>query len=100
MIELTNLLDRLLQFLIVAQPTANLGNPFATDADLARASASITDRNYRDRMALTTLAFRTATLVTDNPLQQRAAQELPGDRQLVHQLLAGSKGALANHPHE
>jgi hypothetical protein len=34
------------------------------------------------------------------PLQQRAAQQFAGDRQLFNQLLARSKGAFANHLHE
>jgi hypothetical protein len=38
--------------------------------------------------------------MTNDPIQQRAAQQLAGDRQLVNQLLARSEDAFANHPHK
>ena len=48
-------------------------------------------------MPLTTRAFRAAALVTNNAFQQRAAQQLTSDWQLVDKLVARLKGSIANH---
>src|SRR5215813_13284535 len=45
-IELANLLNRLLQFLVVVQPAANLSHPLSPHADLLCLSAPITDRQH------------------------------------------------------
>ena len=42
-------------------------------------------------------AFRTALGVSDRALQQRAAQQLAGDRQIADQLLARSEDLFSNH---
>jgi hypothetical protein len=45
-------------------------------------------------------AFRAVFGVSDGALQQRAAQQLAGDRQFADQLLARSECSLANHLQE
>jgi len=97
-IKLTNLLDRLFQFLVIAHPSTNLGNPLTTHAELSRASTPITDRQHVYLMAFPPRAFRATTLMTNDPLQHRPAQQVARDRQLLNQFLARSKGAFANHP--
>jgi hypothetical protein len=63
------------------QPAANLGHSLSPNADPSRLSAPITDRQHVDLMAFAARTSRTAALVTHDPLQQRPAQKLAGDRQ-------------------
>jgi len=81
-IELANLFDRVLQFLIITQPSLNLGNSLPTHAELLSASAPVAYRQHWDCVAFASLALRAATLVADDAVQQCAAQQLAGDRQL------------------
>jgi hypothetical protein len=97
MIELANGLDRLLQVLIIAQPAAHLGNPLAPHAELARTSSRVGHRQDKHVMPFATRAFRASFGVADGAFQQRAAQQLAGDRQFADQLLARSEGPLPNH---
>src|SRR5580658_10826693 len=94
MIELANSLDRLLQFPIIAQPAAHLGNPLAAYAELTRAAPRISHRQHENLMAFAARAFRTVFGVSNCALQQRAPQQLAGDRQFADQLLACSEGLL------
>ena len=48
-------------------------------------------------MPFAACALRAAALVTNGALQQRAAQQLAGDRQLVDKFLARLKGQITNH---
>src|ERR1700737_1691300 len=50
MIELADVLDRLLQLLIIVEPAANLGDPLATHAELLRAPASVTHGQHEHLM--------------------------------------------------
>jgi hypothetical protein len=59
MIELANGLDRLLQLLVIVEPAANLGNPFAPHAELARPSARIAYRQNEDPVPFTAHTFWT-----------------------------------------
>src|SRR6476620_6821605 len=89
MIELANGLDRLLQVLIIAQ--------LAPHAELARTSSRVGHRQDKHVMPFATRAFRASFGVADGAFQQRAAQQLAGDRQFADQLLARSEGPLSNH---
>src|SRR6185503_18700361 len=100
MVQLADRLDRLLQLLIVAQPAAHFGNALATNTDLARASARIRHRQNKYLVPLTTRALRAPLAVSDSSLQQRSAQQLATDRQFAQQLLARTKGLIANHSQE
>src|SRR5260370_16850204 len=97
MIELADVLDRLLQLLIIVDPEANLGHPLTTHAELLRASAGIRDRQNEHLVPFTPCAFRAAFAVPDGPLQQRATKQLATDRQFAHQLLARPQGPLSHH---
>ena len=57
MIELANALDRLLQFLIIVQPAAYLGNPFTPHAELTRASSWIGHSQNKHLMPFAACAF-------------------------------------------
>src|ERR1700731_3353580 len=97
MIELANSLDRLLEFLVIAQPAANLGNPFATHAKLPSASTRVAHRQNEDLVSFAARAFRAAFGMSDGTLQQRATEHLAGDRQLADKPLARLKGPITNH---
>ena len=96
MIELANALNRPLQLLIIAQPAPYLGNPLAAHAELSRTSSRIGHRQNKHVMPFAARAFRAVFGVPDSALQQRAAQQVAGDRQFADQLVAGAEGLLAN----
>jgi hypothetical protein len=97
MIEFADSLDRLLQFLVIAQPAAHLINALAPHAELARASARVGHSQDKHLMPFAARAFRAIFAVPDRTLQQRAAQQLASDRQLADQLLARADGLLQNY---
>ena len=100
MIELANALDRLLQFLIIVQPAAHLGNPFTPHAELTRVSPWIGHSQNKHLMPFAACALGAVFGVVDRALQQRAAQQLAGYRQFADQLLARSQGSLTNYSQE
>src|SRR4249919_1755366 len=100
MIEFTNGLDRLLQLLIIGQRAANLGDALAPHAELPRASTGVGHRQNEDVMAFAARAFWAALGVPDGALQQRASQQLAGDRQFARELFALAKGLVATHSQE
>ena len=51
-------------------------------------------------MAFAARAFRAVLAVSDGALQERAAQQFAGDRQLADALLAQVQGSIANHSQE
>src|SRR5712671_2667339 len=98
MIEFTDGLDCLLEVLIIAQPAPHLVNPFAAQTELPGASTRIGDRQNRERVAFAARAFcASAGMITDGPLQQRAAQNLAGYRETVEQLLAPRNDPFVSH---
>ena len=96
-IELADRLDRLLQFLVIVEPATNLGNAFAAQAELANPSASLAHGEHMHLVPFTARALGAATLMSNHPLKQRAAQQLTRDWQLVDKLVARLKGSIANH---
>src|SRR4029077_10581414 len=100
MIELANALNRLLQFPIIVQPAAYLGNPFTPHAELTRASSWIGHSQNKHLMPFAACVFGAVFAVVDRTLQQRAAQQLAGYRQFADQLLARSQALLTNHSQE
>ena len=97
MIKFVNRLDRLLELLVIGQPTANLSNAPATHAQLLRASTRIRNRQNKNLVSFAARALRTTALMSNNALQQRAAQQLTRDRQPVHKLIARREGSITNH---
>lgn len=59
-VELADVLDRLLQLLIIVEPAADLGDPLATNAELLRAPASVSHGQHEHLMPFATRAFRAA----------------------------------------
>src|SRR6516165_3075427 len=88
MVELADRFDRLLQLVVVAQPAADLVYLSAAQAELAGAAAGIADRQNPHRVSATAGADRTAAVMAHDPLDQRAAHDLPGYRQFGNQRLA------------
>src|SRR5215216_4475526 len=97
MIELADVLDRPLQLLIIAEPATNLGHSLATYAELLCAPAGVGDGQHEHPVSLAARAFRAAFGMSDGALQQRAAQQVAGNRQFADTLVARMKGSIANH---
>jgi hypothetical protein len=97
MIEFANGLDRPLQLLIIGERAANLGDALAPYAELPRAATGVGYCQNEDVMAFAAGAFRAALGVPDGPLQQRAAQQLTGNRKLADELFAFVNGLVSNH---
>lgn len=97
-VELADRLDRLLELLIIVEPAANLGNPFAAHADLPGSSAGVAHRQHEDLVPFAARAFRAIFGMSDSTLQQRATQDLAADRQFADKLLARSECLRAIHP--
>ncbi|UPK28008.1 hypothetical protein [Bradyrhizobium sp. 195] len=89
---------RLLQLLIIVEPATNLGDPFATYAELLRAAAGVYHGEHEHLMPFAARAFRTAFGMSDGALQLRTAQQLAGGRQLADELVARFNGSLTNDP--
>jgi hypothetical protein len=62
-------------------PAAHLGDPLATHAELTRAVARIGHCQHENLVAFAARAFGAVFGVSDCALQERAAQQLAGDRQ-------------------
>src|ERR1700758_4267528 len=97
MIELANALDRLLQLPIIGDPAANLTDPLAAHAELLHPPSSVGHRQHEYPMPFTTCTFRAILSMSYRALQQRAAQQFAGDRQLGDKLVARPNGSIANH---
>ena len=70
---------------------------FAAHADLPRASAGIRHSQDKNPVPFTTRALWTVPGMTNRPLQQSAAQQLAGHRQIAQELFAGFQGSGTNH---
>src|SRR5438045_1339363 len=97
-VDLANGLDRLLQLLIIPQPSPHLGKPFAAQADLPCAPTGVAYGENRQLMPFAARAFRAALcMISDRALQQRTAQDLPGHREPGEQLLARRNDMFVSH---
>jgi hypothetical protein len=63
---------------IVLQTTLHMRNLFLAEADLARASAGITNSQDGYRVTLAAVALGAAGAVTDDAFEQGAAEEVSG----------------------
>lgn len=97
MIELADVLDRLLELLIIVEPAPDFGDPLAPHAELLRAPAGVSHGQDKHLVSLTAGAFRATLGMSDSALQQRAAQQFAGNRQLADKLDARVKGSIANY---
>jgi len=97
MVQLADGFQLLLELVVVIQPAAHLGDLFAAEAELARASAGIADGEDRQRMAFAAGTLGATAGVADGTLQEGAAEELGGEGEAVEEFLAGMEGALMCH---
>ena len=97
MVEFADGLEAALQLLVIVQPPAHLGNLFAPQAELAGAPTGIAHRQNGNRMPFAARALRAAAGMANPALQQRAAQDVAGDRKAVEELIARPNGFLPIH---
>jgi hypothetical protein len=76
LIEVTDLLQTCLESLEILELPSHLGNLFAAQTDVANPSSGIRNRQHRHRMPLTSFTLRASLTVTDDPLQERSAQDV------------------------
>jgi hypothetical protein len=79
------------------EPLAHLGNPLAAHTDLTHTLTRIGHCQHENVVTFAARAFRAIFGVPHCAFQQRAAQQLAGDRQFADQLLARTEGLLPNH---
>jgi len=83
-IELADLLQRLLEVLVVRQPAAHLRHEFRAQGELARAAAGIGDGENIERVAFTAGALGAiGSMGPNGAIEERAAQDFAGNRQPV-----------------
>jgi len=70
MIEFANSLDRLVELPVIARKATNLGNAFATHAQLSGTPTAVAHRQDEDPMPFAARAFRAVFAVPDSTLQQ------------------------------
>src|SRR6516165_10683396 len=97
MVELADRLQRLPQLVVIAQPAAHFVDLLAAQAELAGAAAGIADAQNPQRVPAAAGADRAAAGMAHGPLEQRAAQDLPGHRQLGDERLAGLDNLVSCH---
>ena len=101
MVELADRLEGLFQLLIIVEPAPHFGNQFATQAELACATAGIGDGQNRERVAFAAGALRAfGAMRANGPMQKRATQDLAGHGEAIEQLLARTKGLFMNHSYK
>ena len=96
-VDLTDALQRLLEFVIVAQPLLHDRFLFGAKAELSGVAAWIADRQNPDWMALTVGTDGTTGAMTDEAVDQRAANDLGGEREAVGECGAPAKDSLLIH---
>jgi hypothetical protein len=77
-IHLTDLLDGRFQLLVAGQTTLDMSDLILTETDLADTRAGITNGQNRHGMSFTTVTFGAVGAVPDNPLEERAANDVSG----------------------
>jgi hypothetical protein len=100
-VELANNLDRLLQLLIVAQPAAHLGHPFAAQAELARASTGVAHSENRERVTFAGEILRGSLL--QRTIRNHAtgcAKCASGHGEPIEQLLARCQSSMMSHSYK
>jgi len=74
-----------------------VGDLIFAETDLADARAGVTDGENGHRMPFTTLAFGTAGAVTDDTLEEGAAEDVPGAGEGGGEAIAFADGCLVIH---
>jgi hypothetical protein len=86
LVEFANLLQTRLESLVILQLPLYLGDLFAPQTDVSEPTSGISNRQHRDRMPLSALTLEAPLAVTDDPLQQRAAQNVGQVGEVANQL--------------
>lgn len=97
MIQLANGFGRFLQLLVIAQPAANLGNQFGTDAELPGTATRIADGQNGLRMSFTTGALGAAAGMTGRALDEGTAQDFARAGEAFEEPFTGLDGLLMRH---
>ena len=97
MVEFTDAFQSIFELAVVAQPQPDHGFLFGTKAELLGAATWITDGQYPNGAALSRGADRTAGAVADEPVEQRAAEDLGGGGQSLDQLGAFAGDCILLH---
>ena len=101
MVELADRLEGLFELFVIVEPAPHLEDQFATQAELACATAGIGDGQNRERVAFAAGALRAfGAMRANGPMQKRATQDLAGHGEAIEQLLARTKGLLMNHSYK
>jgi hypothetical protein len=99
LIEFANLLNHSLQFLIIRQTALHLGDLLFTEADLADALPGIADGEDRNGVTFAAVALGATGAVADDALEQRAAENVAGVREVRSKAvaLADDRGVFHNY---
>src|SRR5664279_3946576 len=97
MVEFTDPLQSVLEFLVVAQPLLIHGFLFGAETELFGAATWITDGQYPNRVALSAGASGTAGAMADVAVEQRTAKDFGGGGQCGGQLCAPSDDRFLIH---
>jgi hypothetical protein len=79
-IDLTDALQRVFELVIIAQPLLDDGLLFGAEAELLGAPTRIADRQNPDRVARSAGANGAAGAMANNATEQRATDDLGGER--------------------
>ncbi|HKF02424.1 MAG TPA: hypothetical protein VKB49_08915 [Candidatus Sulfotelmatobacter sp.] len=96
-IDLTDALQRFLELVIVAQPLLHDGFLFRAKAELSGAATWIPDGQNPDWMALTVGTDGTTGAMADEAVEQRAANDLGGEREGGGEFGAAAKDGVLVH---
>jgi hypothetical protein len=96
-VELTDVLERFLELVVIAEPAAHFINLFAAQAELASTATGIAGGQNPQWVPAAAGADRAAAGVAHGPLEQRAAQKLSCHRQLSDERLARLDDLVSRH---
>ena len=97
LVKLTDLLNSRLELLIVGQTTLHMSNLLFAETDLASASTGMGDGENRYGMSFAAIALGTARAVTDDALEQGAAEDVPGAGEGLGEAIAFAEGCRVLH---
>ena len=81
-VEFADTLQGGLQFLIIVEPLLDGGDDLGAEADLLGATTGVTDGQHPNRVTFAVGTDRAAGTMTDVAMEQRAAENLGGGRDL------------------
>jgi hypothetical protein len=88
LVEFANLFQACLESLVIFQLPLYLRDLFATQTDVSDPPSGIRHGQYRHRMPLPSFTLGAPLTVTDDPLQQRTAQDVGQVGEVAQQLPA------------